>query len=443
VTKTLPEVAMIRVITLMLLSFSVAACGGSDPGPSGEGATTPAATARPGLGAVAYVDARIWDGTGGPVRTDAALVVRNGRVEGLMTNVPEGAEIVSLDGRWIVPGLINTHGHVSGRWAADDISEPAERVRGDLSLYARYGVTTVLSLGGEPDEAFALRGASPSRDYARLFAAGEVVADVTPAAATATANANIALGADWMKLRVDDNLGSGTKMPWEAVQATIDAAKAADIPVATHIFYMEDAARLLIMGSGLIAHSVRDQAVSDDFVLAMLDAGICYVPTLVREVSTFVYSDRPDWFDDPFFLEAAQQSEIERVSQPDFRAQVAASPAAAGYRRALVQAQDNLRVLVGSGVPVAFGTDSGPPGRFPGYFEHLEIDLMREAGLTSREILLSATSVAANCLALDEVGTLEPGKWADFIVLGEDPLADIGAMRMIEGVYISGNPVAR
>ena len=92
-------------------------------------------------------------------------------------------------------------------------------------------------------------------------------------------------------------------------------------------------------------------------------------------------------------------------------------PTAAGYREALSQAQTNLRILVGSGVPVAFGTDSGPPGRFPGYFEQLEFGLRADAGLTASEIMLSATSVGASCLALDDVGTLEPGTEADIVVL--------------------------
>jgi imidazolonepropionase-like amidohydrolase len=122
---------------------------------------------------------------------------------------------------------------------------------------------------------------------------------------------------------------------------------------------------------------------------------------------------------------------------------MAASPASAAYRKALVQAQENLRILVGSGVPIAFGTDSGPAGRFPGYFEHMEFDLMSEAGMTTREILLSATSVAADCLNLDDVGTLEPGKWADFVVLAQDPLADVQALHSVQDVYVAGNKVAR
>jgi imidazolonepropionase-like amidohydrolase len=342
-------------------------------------------------------------------------------------------------------GFINAHGHVSGRWAADEVQGDAARVEGDLALYARYGVTTLLSLGGAPTDSFGLRGAqdSASLDRARLLLAGSVVFSQNPDEAAAMTQANIDSGVDWIKLRVDDNLGTTKKMTWDALEAAMQVANAANVPVATHIFYMDDAQRLLEMGASLIAHSVRDQQVTDEFVQTMLDSGVCYVPTLVREVSTFVYGERPAFFDDPFFLEAAKQSQIDRVSDPAFMERMATSPAAATYREALVQAQDNLRILIGAGVPIALGTDSGPAGRFPGYFEHMEFDLMAEAGLTAREILLSATSVAASCLQLDDVGTLEPGKWADFVVIEQNPLADINALHSIRSVYVAGNAVAR
>ena len=432
--------ALVSTCSVMLLF----GCGAETP-PAGSPEQAPSAGPATGQGATAYVGAAIWDGTGSPVQAGKVLLVRDGHVEGIVDAAPAGATVVDLAGRFVTPGIINTHGHVSGRWADAAVSNTVDRVRGDLALYARYGVTSVLSLGGAPAEAFALRDASddPALRHARLQVAGEVVAGNTAAAAAETAQANVEAGVDWLKLRVDDNLGTGTKMPWEAVSATMEIAATANLPVATHIYYMEDAARLLQMGSGLIAHSVRDQQVTDEFVQQLLDAGICYVPTLVREVSTFVYATRPEWFDDPFFLEAASRAEIDRVTAPDFQASVAASPTAAGYRQALEQAKLNLRVLVGSGVPVAFGTDSGPPGRFPGYFEHLEFDLMADAGMTPAEILLSATSVAAACLAMDDIGSLAPGKWADFIVFSANPLDDIGNARSIERVYIAGNEVVR
>ncbi len=438
---------MNRILFLLTLALFVAACGDStEPTAPADSAPATEPAPLPGLGAVAYTSANVWNGSGAAPLRNATLVVRDGRVESVSSDAaPEGAETVDLEGAWVIPGFINAHGHVSGRWAADEVQGDAARVEGDLALYARYGVTTVLSLGGAPKDSFGLRSAQnmASLERARLLLAGDIVFSQDPAEAAAMTQANIDAGVNWIKLRQDDNLGATEKMSWDALEAAMQVANAANVPVATHIFYMDDAARLLGMGSGLIAHSVRDQPVSDEFVQTMLDSGVCYVPTLVREVSTFVYGERPAFFDDPFFLEAAKQSQIDRVSDPEFMARMAASPAAATYRKTLVQAQENLALLAASGVPVAFGTDSGPAGRFPGYFEHMEFDLMAEAGLTARQILLSATSVAADCLNLDDLGTLEPGKWADFVVIEQNPLADINALHSIKAVYVAGNAVAR
>jgi imidazolonepropionase-like amidohydrolase len=399
-----------------------------------------------GDGSVAFTGARIWDGVSDEIIEDGVLLVRDGRIAEIGAGVPPvGSRTVELDGMWVVPGFINAHGHVSGRWAPDDIRGASQRVAGDLALYSHYGVTTVLSLGDEPREAFALREGrnTPGPDHARLFLAGPVIAEENPHEAAARAADNVVAGVDWLKLRVDDNLGTTEKMPWPSVEAVLRVGAETGTPVATHIFYYDDALRLIESGSALIAHSVRDRDVDNRFIDAILAADICYVPTLVREVSTFVYAERPAFFDDPFFLEAADRREMARVTQPEYMAEVASSPLAAGYRQALKQAQKNLGILQAAGVPIAFGTDSGPPGRFPGYFEHMEFALMSEAGLSPEQILRSATSVAADCLSLDDAGTLEEGNRADFLVLEANPLDDLAATRTIRHVYVGGNEVRR
>ena len=209
----------------------------------------------------------------------------------------------------------------------------------------------------------------------------------------------------------------------------------------THVFYLEDALRLLEMGTAMVAHSVRDRPVDADFARALSERGVCYVPTLVREVTTFVYAERPDWLDDPFFRRWAPASEVEAVTDPDFQARVAASPAAAAYREALEQAKENLALLVEAGAPVAFGTDAGPATRFPGFLEHEELSLMVEAGLTPAQALHAATGAAADCLGLETVGVLEPGRWADFLVLSADPLERIENTRSLEAVYVGGERI--
>ena len=90
------------------------------------------------------------------------------------------------------------------------------------------------------------------------------------------------------------------------------------------------------------------------------------------------------------------------------------------------------------------GTDPGPGGRFRGYFELMELELMAKAGLTPKQVLLSATRDAARCHKVEaDLGTLEPKRWADFVVLNADPLANVSNVKQIADVYIAGNRVPR
>ena len=391
----------------------------------------------------AYVGGSVWDGTGASIIRNATMVVEDGRITAVSPSaeIPAGTEIVFLEGKVLIPGLINTHGHVSGRWAAEDVVDEQDRIRGDLELFAKYGVTTVNSLGDGLAVIEVRKSSSPLDPRARLLSAGAVIAGDTPEAARNQALANADAGVDWLKLRVDDNLGSSRKMPWDAVQAVMNIGNERGLRVATHLFYLEDAKRLIDMGTGMIAHSVRDTDVDQEFIDSLLESGICYVPTLTREVSTYIYGTRPGFFDDEFFTEYANEDEIERLSEPAYMERTLASASGAAYRVALVQAMENMVILQDAGAPVTFGTDAGPAGRFPGYFEHMELALMVGGGLTPTQALLAATSVAASCLGIDDIGTLEPGKWADFIVLDEDPTRDITYTQLIDQVYVAGQPV--
>ena len=120
-----------------------------------------------------------------------------------------------------------------------------------------------------------------------------------------------------------------------------------------------------------------------------------------------------------------------------------ASTSAQRYKVALEVASRNLKKLVDSGVKIAMGTDTGPPARFQGYFEHMELDLMAKAGLTPMQILKAASVDAAACMQMaGKIGSLQPGAWADLIVLERNPLDDIKNMRSIQSVWIAGNQIA-
>ena len=397
-------------------------------------------------GVVAFTGARVIDGTDRAPIDNATILVRGGKVVAVgaasAVTVPAGAQRVALAGKTVIPGLVNAHGHVGNTVGMEQGKYSAENVARDLKTYAAYGVTTVFSLGDDQAAGIAARDRqkTPSLDRARLFVAGPVLAPKSPADAVKLVDETAAMKVDIIKIRVDDNLGSTPKMAPEIYKAVIDEAHKKGLRVAVHLFYLEDAKAVLDAGADFIAHSVRDTAVDDAFVAILKRKDVCYCPTLMREVSTFVYESTPSWFTDPFFLKHADMAAVEALKQPARQQAMAASKSAQRYKAGLDVANRNLKKLSDAGVKIAMGTDTGPPARFQGYFELMELELMAKAGLTPRQVLASATRDAAKCMKLDaEVGTLEPNKWADFVVLDADPLADISNVRKINTVYVAGN----
>lgn len=397
---------------------------------TGTGAQTPGAVK-------AFTGARLIDGTDRAPIPDATIVVRAGRIVAAgpssSVQVPAGAERIALNGKTVIPGLINAHGHVN---TPDS----------DLKTYAAYGVTTVFSLGGESAPHFAARDSqnTPMLNRARIFVAGPVLDPKTPAAAREDVARNQSMKADLIKIRVDDNLGTTPKMPPEIYKAVIDESHKRGMRVATHLFYLQDAKGLLEAGSDFIAHSIRDAAVTPEVIALLKARNVCVCPTLMREVSTFVYESTPDFFSDPFFLKHADMKQVNDLKAPASQEAMKKSTSAQRYKAGLEVASRNLKTLKDSGVSIAMGTDTGPVGRFQGFFELKELDLMAKAGLTNLQVLQAATRDAARCWKVDQdLGTVEAGRWADFVVLDADPLADIGNTKKINAVYIAGNSVPR
>ena len=400
--------------------------------------------------AIAYTGVRLIDGTDRPPIDNATIVVLNGRIAavgpGFSVALPTGVQRVSLAGKTVIPGLVNAHGHVGNTVGMDQGHYSAENVTRDLRTYAAYGVTTVFSLGDDQAAGIAARDGqgTPALDRARLFVAGPVLAPKSAADAVRLVDQDAAMKVDIVKIRVDDNLGATPKMAPAIYKAVIDEAHKKGLRVAVHLFYLEDAKAVLDAGADFIAHSVRDVAVDDAFDAMMKRRNACYCPTLMREVSTFVYESTPPWFADPLFLKHADMAAVDAMKQPARQQAMANSKSAQRYKAGLEIANLNLKKLSDAGVTIAMGTDTGPPARFQGYFELMELEMMVKAGMTPRQVLASATRDAARCMKLDaELGTIEPNKWADFVVLDADPLVDMSNVRRINAVYVAGNQVAR
>ena len=396
----------------------------------------------------AFVGGRLIDGTGRVIE-NGTLIIDGGRIVAAgpaATAVPAGATRVDVKGKTLLPGLVNAHGHVAATTGlrSDPASYTRDNLTRQLRTYAQYGVTTVFSLGDDQALGFELRNeqAIGPLDRARLFVAGAVITGATAEEARAMASKVADMKPDLLKIRVDDNLGSTRKMPEPAWRAVIDEAHQRNLKVAVHIYSLADAKATLEGGADFIAHSVRDVPVDEGFIAMLKSREVCYSPTFTREISTFMYDATPTWVDDPFFVKGVTPDIIAQLKDSKRQAQIrngAGWKAGQQYKAGLEVAKRNLKTLVDRGVRIAFGTDTGPPARFQGFFEHLELELMVEAGLTPMQALVSATGDAARChQRAGQFGTLAPGAAADLLILGANPLDNIRNTRSIEQVWING-----
>jgi imidazolonepropionase-like amidohydrolase len=170
---------------------------------------------------------------------------------------------------------------------------------------------------------------------------------------------------------------------------------------------------------------------------------VVYIPTLSLDKFNYAYSENPDWVDDPFFKDALEPGVYEMITSEKFKTEQKNSPALARNKHAFEIAMQNVKKLADGGVLIALGTDSGAfPVRVQGYSEHMELQLMNEAGLTPLQAIEAGTRNAAIALQLEEnFGTIQKGKVADLLVLDGDPSTEIKNTRKIEAVYKAGKKI--
>jgi imidazolonepropionase-like amidohydrolase len=403
----------------------------------------------PGETTIALTGARVIDGTGTPPIDDAILLIEDGRIAGIgptgSVAIPDGATIIDMSGKTIMPGLINAHGHVT---VDDNTQLPVrEHMEQRLQIYADYGVTTVVSLGShdQPDELEGVKIRDEQRAGtligARFFTGGRNARGETEEEARASVAHLDDIGVDIIKYHIN---GRPNDMTPPVYGALVDEARARGLLTAVHIFNLVDAKGAIESGTNVIAHSVRDRDVDEELINEMIRLNVGYVPTLTRDLSVFIYENEPDFFDDPFFLRGADvyATELALLRDAAHQEEIRNDPGAQEIKIALDQAMRNLKILSDGGVTIAMGSDSGSSndwGRWQGYFEHVEMEMMVEAGMSEMQVLLAATGNAARIMNLDEIGTIERGKWADLLVLSADPLSDIRNTREIDSVWIAGN----
>lgn len=398
---------------------------------------------------------------------NAAMIVELGNIVAVgdaSLPVPAGARSVDLSGRTIMPLLHSVHVHlgylIGEAMAAENYSR--ESILADLEVHAHYGIGSVLALGSDPgDIAFNLREDQKAgrAGGARLFTVGRGLTSVggwpTNIAAIAAAPQQVGSEeeareavramaekkADAIKIWVDDGGGRLPKISPELFGAAIDEANQHGLKVLAHVYYLDDAKALVEAGVSGLAHSIRDRELDDELIEMMLANDVFYVPTLVAHQSSGAYADQEDWIGEASMRETVDAALVDKLTSREFVDNANANPGLPAQREQYQTALVNLKKLSDAGITITLGTDSGTTNRFPGYFEHRELKLMVDGGMTPAQAITAGTRDSAAVVGL--AGTLTEGAPADFLVLTSNPLEDIRSTRAIDAIYVAGERQAR
>jgi imidazolonepropionase-like amidohydrolase len=396
--------------------------------------------------------ARLFDGTGAPLRDQTAILVEDGiirRVADARERCPDGAQLVDVGRRVLMPGLTDAHTHASGRvpTTAKGAEEAlpgvdAHFLQAELRDYLRFGVTTIRvcgSAGQLPQQARQAMRYGAFRGP-RLLTCGKIVSATAPGGrfygdmyreADGTdgirraVREQIRAGADFVKVMTTGARSNELEDP-EPLQLTepelaavTDEAHRLGYRVAAHAEGLAGCAAAIRHGVDTIEHGMYLHR-RPDLLQAMAASGQVLVPTL----SGYYWMAGLGEAIDPAHADA-------RPEMPPMLAELA--------QRNLAEGAATLRAAHQAGVKIALGSDMS-------LAVGLEIQRMVQHGLPPADVLVAATRTAAQALDLDEhIGTVAPGKRADLIVTDGDPLTDPGLFDDPARIWLvlqAGAPVA-
>jgi imidazolonepropionase-like amidohydrolase len=432
------------------------------------GGTLPANNPTSGLTTVAIVNATLVDVHTGKETPDTVIVIRGDRIERVGPSadiqVPSQALVLDADRKWVIPGLMDMHAH-----AGNSPEVP-------VNLYLAQGVTSIRSPGGNISLLRLLREQIESGKTIgpRLFFSGPLLDGNppvwpeqsfmvdSPERAQSAVNFLADQGVDFVK--VYNNLSE------PVLESIIATATQRGLIVAGHIPRSMTMTRAVELGMKSLEHirvtgremlpvaeanqidflplGQREPLLWERFDLAspkftelirhLVDSAVYLDPTLTVDESDFVLGpaaqrNNPnnsvlpvEWIK----FEESHQSPLFEVP-PQLK-----ETARSGFKKR----QEFVGMCSRAGVRIIAGTDGPGLGTLvPGYGLHHELQLLVESGLSSLQALRAATLIAAEALGKDrELGSIEPGKLADMLIVNADPLGSIGNASKIDLIIKGG-----
>ena len=403
-------------------------------------------------------DVTLIDGTGRPAVRGAHVLVEGDRITTVSTRpiqAPSRTRRIDGSGRYLIPGLMDMHIHLSGGRGQGGPNEH-DGIRA-LHGFLYSGFTTVYDAGNNPDYIFGLRARERAGDVVspRIFATGGVVTvpgghgggggatlvDAWPDDRPLL-DAHIAREPDMVKLTFDEH-GWGTRpliplLPPELMAQVGRYFNEHGIRTTVHISHEFRARQAIEAGINTFAHPIIQGPVSEGFVGLMAATKTPMVSTLTIGEGYSRLVEHPEFLDRPLYRAVYEPEVIQRLKTV-VRDEYAARAWTTWMKVMTPVAQENLRQIVAAGGVIVLGSDqsSGPQS-------HRELELMVEGGIPPLEAIRIGTLNAAIFLGMDrELGTIEEGKLADMVLLTANPLEDISNAQEIELVIKAGQVVDR
>lgn len=389
---------------------------------------------------------------------NATVVVKENKIFSINNSIPENATIIDGTDKWLIPGLIDMHVHTLAD-GSPFVIYPTKgplvsyNTQYNMTPYIANGVTTVFDLGARTEHF----GQRNEIIRGNIIGPRIALAKVIGGKKSNPIAKNPSDGRNAVRFAKEEGYEFIKVYTWlneETFKAVIDEAEKQNMKVVGHIpvaFEGKPAKDLFVPNFGLIAHAEELSKQTDDFSyekaqeFARLakENGTWLIPNLINMISISEQAKS---------LKNIKNLQGFKYVHPLMQSKWLTSNGYYGASEKLIEYYNKLydfhilivKAFKEAGVPMVAGTDSGISGIIWGFSLHNELKLLVGAGLTNEEALASATRLGAEWLEIgDKLGTIETGKFADLVLLEENPLDNISNTRKILGVFVNGKWIDR